>query len=64
MLRMLSQHVHSLHIEISTSRNSLSCGHCRLGGNTFEFAFSGEFPFTGIMGLNDLLPETLIPTSP
>lgn len=61
--RMLSQHVLAGHIEILTWRNSSGCGHCYLGGNTSGFAFSSEFPFTEIMGLNDLLPKTLILSS-
>lgn len=58
-----SQHVQPFHVAIMTWRNSLGCGHCCLSASTSGFAFSSEFPFTDIMGLNDLLPETLILSS-
>lgn len=38
----------------------LAAGHCYHGGNASGFAFSCEFPFTEIMGLNDLPREALI----
>lgn len=61
--RKPSQHVEPLHIVIMTWRNSLGCGLCCLSGSTSGFALSSVFLFTDIMGLNDLLPETLILSS-
>lgn len=58
--RASPQRVQPLPIEISTRGESLRRGRFSQGGNTFEFAFPGQFPFTGIMGLNDLLPGTSI----